>query len=270
MSAVQTSSLSGLATSAPGHSVRGVESPRRVLQVLLAFSEERPHATISELAKEIDVPVSTCYRYVGLLRELGLLDEGSRATYHVTPRVMLIARAAKAANSLGDVARPILERVSAIVNETTLLMQRFHSLVVCVESVASNRAVRYIFESGNSLPLGLGASGKLLLASLPESERADYLDQVQVRDPELARRLMANESELPTYAAEGWAGSDGEYENGVWAGAAAIREPLPGDGAVAAAIVVAGPSFRIDPSDRMHIRGVLLEAAAELTAKLGR
>jgi DNA-binding IclR family transcriptional regulator len=270
MSAPQTSSPGGLAVGLPGHLVRGVESPRRVLQVLLAFSEHRPHATISELAKVIDVPVSTCYRYVGLLRELGLLDEGPRATYHVTPRIMLVARAAQAANSIGELARPILERVSAIVNETTLLMQRFQSLVVCVESVASNRAIRYIFESGNSLSLGLGASGKLLLGSLPESERADYLDQVVRRDPELAQRLVVNESEFSTYAADGWASSEGEHENGVWAGAAAVRAPLPGDGAFSAAIVVAGPSFRLDSADRLHIRQVLLEAAAELTTKLGR
>jgi DNA-binding IclR family transcriptional regulator len=241
-----------------------------VLQVLLSFTERRPHATISELAQEIAVPVSTCYRYVGLLRELGLVDEGPRATYHVTPRIMLVARAAQAANSLGEVARPILERVSSIVNETTLLMQRFNSLVVCVESVPSNRAIRYIFETGYSLPLGVGSSGTLLLALLSESERADYIAQIQPRDPDLTRRVIAKEAEFATYVAEGWASSDGEYENGVWAGAAAIRAARPVDGDVGAALVVAGPSFRIAATDQSYIRQVLLDAAVELTIKLGR
>jgi DNA-binding IclR family transcriptional regulator len=64
--------------------VRGAESPRQVLQVLLAFNEHRPDATISELVAVVGVPLSTCYRYVGLLREVGLLEEAERSTYHVT------------------------------------------------------------------------------------------------------------------------------------------------------------------------------------------
>jgi DNA-binding IclR family transcriptional regulator len=242
MRSTHTAGRTGLGAGRPGQLVRGVESPRRVLQVLLSFTERRPHATISDLAQEIAVPVSTCYRYVGLLRELGLVDEGPRATYHVTPRIMLVARA----------------------------VQCFNSLVVCVESVPSNRAIRYIFETGYSLPLGVGSSGKLLLALLPESEQADYIAQIQPRDPDLARRVIANEAEFATYAAEGWASGDGEYENGVWAGAAAIRAARPVDGDVGAALVVAGPSFRIAATDQSYIRQVLLDAAVELTIKLGR
>jgi DNA-binding IclR family transcriptional regulator len=76
---------------------QGAESPRRALQVLLAFSPARPHATISELAASVGVPLSTCYRYIALLRELGLVDEGERATYHVTAAAKQIAEAAQAA-----------------------------------------------------------------------------------------------------------------------------------------------------------------------------
>src|ERR1700761_9451817 len=90
------------------HQIRGAESPRRVLQVLLAFNERRPAATISELAAEVGVPLSTCYRYVGLLREVGLLDEGERASYHVTPQIMHVARAARVSNKLSKIARPAL------------------------------------------------------------------------------------------------------------------------------------------------------------------
>ena len=144
--------------------IRGAESPRRVLQVLLAFTEQRPHATISELAEVVGVPLSTCYRYVGLLREMGLLEEGERATYHVTPQIMHVARAAQVGQRAGP-DRPAGSRANqrAQVNETVMLMQVFRSVVVCVESIPSARSIRFVFEPGYTMPLGVGASRQIAL-----------------------------------------------------------------------------------------------------------
>jgi DNA-binding IclR family transcriptional regulator len=248
----------------PGRQIRGAESPRKVLQVLLQFTQSRPHATISELAEEIGVPLSTCYRYVRLLREIGLLEEGERSTYHVTPQIMHVARAAQVANNLARVARPYLERVAEQVDETVMLIQAYGPSAVCVESIESRRPVRLSFEAGHTMPLGDGASAKLLLACMGPTEWTARLDERAATEPSFATRRRALEQELPQIAERGWATSLAEVEEGVWACSAAIR-----DGARTVGVIsVAGPAFRIDEQSRQRMVGLVLEATAELGAAI--
>jgi DNA-binding IclR family transcriptional regulator len=247
-----------------GRQIRGAESPRKVLQVLLRFTQDRPHATISELASEIGVPLSTCYRYVGLLREVGLLEEGERATYHVTPQIMHVARAAQVSNDLTRIARQFMQEVAAAVNETVMLMQAYGWSAVCIESIESTRPVRLAFESGHTLPLGDGASGKLLLAYMSDQERTARLDERAAADPEFASRREALEKDLQQLAEQGWATSLAEVEEGVWACAAAIRN---GD-SVPGVLTAAGPAFRIHEKSRAEIRDRLLQATAGVSKSL--
>jgi len=246
---------------ASGRQIRGAESPRKVLQLLLRFTRERPHATISELASEIDVPLSTCYRYVALLREMGLLEEGERSTYHVTPQIMHVARAAQVSNDLTRIVQPFMQDVAAAVNETVMLMQAYGGSAVCIESIESTRPVRLSFESGHTLPLGNGASGKLLLAYVSERDRTALLDERAAIDSEFAGRREALEKDLPQIAKQGWATSHAEIEEGVWACAAAIRtgDKVPG------VLTVAGPAFRINDKTRAQVRDLLLKATADVS-----
>jgi DNA-binding IclR family transcriptional regulator len=245
--------------------VRGAESPRRVLQVLLAFSEHRPYASISELAEEVGVPMSTCYRYVGLLREMGLIDEGERGRYYVTPQIMHVARAAQVASPLREIALPVMRRIGGQIDETVMLMQLFQSIVICVESIISSRSIRLVFEPGYTVPLGTAASGKLLLAYMTETDRHAYLTERAAADPGFAENRPRLERELPKYAESGWATSQGEIEPGVFACAAVIRNgPRP-----VATLSVAGPAFRMDDDERDRIRGLLVEGAADVSRALG-
>jgi DNA-binding IclR family transcriptional regulator len=236
-----------------------------VLQVLLAFSEQRPQATISELAEVVGVPLSTCYRYVGLLREMGLLEEGERSTYHVTPQIMHVARAAQLSNTIARRARPVLQRLSEESGETVLLMQQQGSVAVCVVALVSDRRVRLVFEPGYTVGLGLTASGKVLLAFMPELARSAYLAQRAAADPEFSRQLPELERELAECTKTGWATSKGAVEEGTWACAAPVRD---GDRAVAA-ISIAAPVFRIGQQERIRIRDLVLEGAAEVARAAG-
>jgi DNA-binding IclR family transcriptional regulator len=142
-----------------------------------------------------------------------------------------------------------------------LLMQAFGSSVVCVDSVAPARPMRLVFDPGHTVPLGDGASGRLLLAYLPERERTAYLSRRASAEVGFAHRAAILEQDLPKLARQGWATSLAEVEDGVWACAVAVR-----DGAhVPAVITVAGPSFRIDPKLRDEIRRLLVDASAAIT-----
>lgn len=232
--------------------------------MLLSFSEQRVRASIQELAAEVSVPVSTAYRYVSLLKEMGLLEEGPRNVYHVAPRVLSLSRAMSAANTLSDIALPVMRRLAAEVDETVMLVRVIAGAAVCVEHVESSHPVRLSVRPGQPLPLYAGASGKSLLAHLPEEQRENVLLARAQSDPAFADRLPAFRRELVKIAERGWTSSHAEIDEGIWACSAAIRHP---EGA-AATLSTAGPAYRIDEARQAWITERLLPAAAELARQV--
>ena len=83
---------------APSRRTTGVESARKALQLLLCFDASRTRASVAELAKAAGLPLSSAYRHVALLREVGLVEEEGAGLYRVTPGEEL----AKLLNMAGD------------------------------------------------------------------------------------------------------------------------------------------------------------------------
>lgn len=251
-------------TGLPKRRTPGVESPRKVLQMLLRYSENQPTASIQELAAEVDVPISTAYRYVALLRELGLLEETEGARYSVAPRIMGVARAAQALNSLGRLARPLMEELAEETNETIMLVRMIAGAPVCVEKLESSRPVRLSVQPGQPLLLHVGASGKTLLAFQPERDREAFLEARCELEPDFAERVDSLRVELKEIAERGWAVSRGEIDEGIWACSAVVRR---GERA-AGTLTVAAPAYRIDEDDQTRILARLRAASTELAEQL--
>lgn len=218
----------------------GTSSSRKVLQVLLAFSEHRWEASVAELAEVIGSPVATTYRYVQLLKELQLLEEARSGRYHVTSQVMPLARAARLANDVARIARPTMEEASRELGETILLFQHFGDLAVCTDRVECDRAMRFTFQPGHSIPLGAGATGKMLLALLPDVER-------EQRVAEIAREHgIEVREELKLALANRYTQSWGEIEDGVWA----CSVPVETGRARPSVLSLVGPAARISDAAR--------------------
>lgn len=216
----------------------GASSASRVLNVLLAFSEYRLDASVKELAEVVGVPVPTVYRYVGLLKDLHLLQEGRPGRYHPTAKVMPVARAAQLSNGIGRIAAPIIARTTAQLGESVMLMQTFGDSAVCIEGTESTNRMRFTVERGHSIRLGFGATGKMALAALPEPERELRLDELDAD-----ARVRA---EVANAAAVQFATSEGEVDVGTWA----CSVPVVVDEHRPVVLTLAGPAPRLPASKR--------------------
>src|SRR3954471_1818750 len=95
-----------------GSRVAGAESGRKLLQVLLLFTPARPLWTVGDIGKELGLTQSMVYRYVALLREVGLLDSAGGKSYRVTEVARVLAEAALSARvPLADSALPVLTQL---------------------------------------------------------------------------------------------------------------------------------------------------------------
>ncbi|MBY0436658.1 MAG: IclR family transcriptional regulator [Burkholderiales bacterium] len=249
---------------APAKRIRGTASSRKVLQVLTSFTPDRPIVTVDAIAKSVKVPLSTAYRYIALLREVGLVTDDGHGGYHLSPRMVELARASRAAFSFIDVALPVMEKLRDTSGETVILVRRVGDAAICIERVESIQRVRLSFDVGASFPLHRGASPKLLLAHMADRERNDYLSRARKIDPDLRRRPGPFAEELVTITRQGWSESSEEITPDIWAAAAPVVEGTR----LAAALSVAGPAFRLTERQRSRIIALTRRAADEISEQL--
>ncbi|MEU5843054.1 IclR family transcriptional regulator [Rhodococcus sp. NPDC047139] len=240
----------------------GSESHRRRLGVLLGFTEEFHTQTVQEIAARVDIPVSSAYRYVSQLREVGLLEEAEFGGYRVSLRAVELARAARAGSAgIVEVTRPVLERLTREYGETSLLIRRLGHAVVAVDMEETRSSVRLAFERGRLMPLHQGAAARVLLAAMKPKERAEYYASIYSFS---ANPDLPGDAELTEIGEQGWAESFGQIEEGIWGCAAVIKARRQ----VVAALSMAGPIYRLDATRREQVKTAVKDAADEINAHL--
>jgi DNA-binding IclR family transcriptional regulator len=210
------------------------------------------------LAELTAIPLPSMYRYIALLRDTGLLVGDERGAYHLSPRFISMARAAEAADSLVEVADSVMRELSGECGETVIFVKLIARTPVCVHRVESEHQPRISFEPGQSLPLLRGASGRVLLAGLPERRWREFLAPVAKSDPAQAARLA---DAIAKVAVRGWATSEEEIDPGVWAASAAVLDRR----ATVGALTVPSRLARAPSSHQERLLGQVRAAASRLS-----
>jgi DNA-binding IclR family transcriptional regulator len=240
---------------------RGCEGARRVLALMLAFSTERNTLSARDLAAATGIALPSVYRYITLLRETGLLAEGERGSFRLSARLIGLARAAEAAESIIDIADPIMTELMARTEETVILVRLIGRSAVCVHRIESAHRLRTTFEPGQPLPLERGASARILLSGLTPELRDEYLSDYRKRDPDGASKLVER---VVLAAQRGWAISEEEIDRGVLA----ISAPVTQGKRVVAALTVPAPVTRSPAAARDERIDLVRTAASDISAAL--
>lgn len=228
------------------------ESSRKVLKMLLAFTPACPRLSVDQLAAAIGTPKSSAYRYLGILRDLRLVEEDGRGGYQLTVIVSQLAGAANAVNGIRDVARPIMESVRDTSRETVLLYKRVRDKAVCIELMESSHPIRLTSSIGTALPIDAGAATRVLLAYMPPGNAL------------LRKGSRTSGKNLDAIRKAGFAESIAELSPDVWAAAAPVFERSQ----ATHSLVIAGPAFRLDLARRRRLVAVVRRAAAKISNAL--
>jgi DNA-binding IclR family transcriptional regulator len=227
----------------------------------MAFTKERHTLSSRDLAEVTGIPLPSVYRYVAFLRDTGLLVGADQGGYHLSARLIQLAQAAEAAETLVDLADPVMRRLAAETGETVILVRLVGRSAVCVHRVESSHRLRTSFEPGQPMSLEHGASARILLASMSPEARHTYLEPLATRDPAAAARL---EEEVVLVERRGWECSEEEIDKGIWAAAAAVRDST----GILASLSVPSPLVRA-PAEMQHkLLGQVRTAAEEINELL--
>jgi DNA-binding IclR family transcriptional regulator len=253
-------------TAAP--SVGGVQSVDRAISVLEILAR-RGEAGVSEVAAELDVHKSTAFRLLGALEARGLVEQaGERGKYRLGFGVVRLAGAVTGRLDITQQGRPVCERLADEIGETVniAVLQEHYAVNLC--QVRGPGAVGTHNWVGQLTPLHATSSGKILLAHLPERERAQVLATAGLR--KLTPHTLTSRARLEKNLAEalelGYAVTLEELEAGLHAMAAPIRGH---HGEVVAALSASGPAYRFTEERIRELAPVLLKGAEEISRRMG-
>ncbi|PCI04118.1 MAG: hypothetical protein COB78_07220 [Hyphomicrobiales bacterium] len=138
----------------------------RPLDLLSLFSIKRPFLSADEIAELSHVPISTVYRQMKTLRELGMIEALDRERYRLGGAVSVLDRIAREADPLLKAARPVMVRLCKKTKHTVTLTRLFKTDLISVSQELGRAPIRVGYERGEIVPLFYGCTGKITLAHM--------------------------------------------------------------------------------------------------------
>jgi IclR family transcriptional regulator, acetate operon repressor len=230
----------------------------RSLAMLFELGEADEPLAIPELARRADLPSSTAYRLADELEGHGLIERDNGGL-GLGLRILELARRIedRLAPSLLEPARGIMRELAREHDETVLLTAPAGAFAIGLDSVEPPRTVRLSLGRWRVAPIHLGASGKVLLAFLPDRSVERVLASLD-GDAESVRRDLARVRET------GVAVTHGELDPGVSGVAAPV---LAAGGRPLAGVTLAGPTDRVRP-EAERLSDAVREAARAIERAL--
>lgn len=139
-------------------------SLQRGLQIL-HLVQEKGRASATDISRELDVPLSTVYRYIAVLRESGFAIEVDGT---LVPSERL-AEGWSDISHLVRLANPILHALRTEMGMTSILAVRVHTVALCLAVAYAHPQHRISFRRGQMRSLHAGATALPLLAHAPDS-----------------------------------------------------------------------------------------------------
>lgn len=248
----------------PAALVQSVDRALAVLEIL----GSRGEAGVTEIAAELGVHKSTASRLVAVLESRDFVEQlADRGKYRLGFGIVRLAGATAAQLDLTREGRPTCEELAADLGETVNIAILDRDRVVNISQVRGTGAITSYNWVGQATPPHATSSGKVLLAFAAESFRKKLLGQDLQRFTESTLTTPAElEREFAEIRRRGWAATVEEYEQGLNAVAAPVRDA---EGRVVAAVSVSGPSFRLSPDSFDVVASRVTAAADGLSRKFG-
>jgi DNA-binding IclR family transcriptional regulator len=220
-----------------------VSAVERAISILEAFDASSPRLSLADLHRKTQIAKPTLLRLMQSLLDHGLLMPVDSGTYGMGAAALRLAGLHTAAGRMDNEVIAILNELAATTGETASYSVRQNEFRIYIHRVNSGYRLRDHVQPGDMAPLGVGATGKVLLAF---SEARDG-------------RLGAIRKQL-------FAVSSGEREPGMVGVSCPVFNH---EGALAGAVSISGPASRLTTEWTGSCIDAVLDAARRMTVSFG-
>jgi len=221
----------------------------------MCFTSQTPELTMTQISGMIGINKSTVHRLLATLERKRFVErDATTGIYRPGLRLLQMAFLTLEHNDLRRLAAPFLHSLSEQYRENVNLTVLDNTDVIYVDVIESPQRVKLAAEKGQRLPAFCTASGKAILAFLPEDRLEHILKNGMPKyTPNTITSLEAYYKDMKLTRERGYAISEQEFEEGINALAAPIcSQPI-------ASVSIAGPAYRLT-------RERMIEMAPDLMA----
>jgi IclR family acetate operon transcriptional repressor len=243
-----------------------IQSVSRALDILELIARHGGEMSLAEISDGLGLNNSTCHHLIKTLMSRNYLRPGTaRGRYILGSQVVLVAEAVNIKAELPLRARPILERLNQLTEETVHLAVLHGDEMITLVKKDALHALRVDSGSiGKSTALYATATGKVLLAGLDDDHIRRLLAVHGMRKftANTITDLNALFEELNKVRNDGYSRDDEEFQRYV----VCIGAPIYGvNGKVIASLSVSTPINRASSEHLEFIKTEVIDAATQLS-----
>lgn len=142
-----------------------MSSLTRMLSVLDLFSREHTALTAEQIAEQLGLARTTCYRYIAELMHAGLLVSNG-GVYSLGPRIIQFDYRIRQADPLINAAQEALAEVATMTFSTGLLASMYNDQIINIHQTTSAAWSDLRYSRGKAMPTFRSSSSKVILAHL--------------------------------------------------------------------------------------------------------
>ncbi|MDB1125196.1 IclR family transcriptional regulator [Vibrio algarum] len=209
--------------------------------------------SVKRLSKDLNMPLSSLYRYITLLKDWLLLEENlSTREIYIGSMSLTLASNHERAKLENSEYQKALERLSNVTGETCMFMVPAGYHALCTLCRESSEALRCSFEVGQTQPLIKGASSKVLLANLPKERQKKVAKYYGLNFHDLQWQQSLSKTRR-----DGFSISTSDY----YAGVVGVSVPIIRKKHLCGAITIMAPSERAKKGFERVIQDLMNEAS---------
>jgi len=240
----------------------------RTLAILELLGRHRAGLSLTEIARELGLPVNSVFRISSTLHSRGYLQRREDdKRFILTNKLFDLSRPQVREKSLVVCALESLKWLRDATGETTQLLTSVNHKMTVLEQCISSQPIKVSSTVGLQVPMYSCAPGKASLAHVPPAELERFFETVKLKQytaTTLATRELL-EADLVKTRKRGFSTDIAEGLEGIHCVAAAVldeyRYPV-------AAITVMAPSFRLKRDQFEKLGQLCIEAAENITRRI--
>jgi DNA-binding IclR family transcriptional regulator len=246
------------------------QSVTRALSILSCFNDQTPVLRVTDICNRLDLTPSLVSRLLTTLEHEGFVERDEDTGFYRLGRMILtLGGVALNANRLRIEAIGEMQQVSTALGLGVNLSVLDQDSIFYLAHVEAPETPRRYTLIGRHNPLHATGMGKVLLAHLPDDQRAATLARLNLQpySAHTITDLARLEEELDQVRAQGWASEMEELA----LGRACISSPIRDQsGDVVAAISISGPLTALRWNERRDMLiSTAIETADRISIRLG-
>ncbi|AAD35159.1 ArsR family transcriptional regulator [Thermotoga maritima MSB8] len=236
---------------------------------ILDFIVKNPgDVSVSEIAEKFNMSVSNAYKYMVVLEEKGFVLRKKDKRYVPGYKLIEYGSFVLRRFNIRDIAHDHLVDIMKRTGETVHLILKDGFEGVYIDKVEGEQSIPMVSRLGMKVDLYSTASGKSILAFVPEKELKEYLKIVELKPktPNTITNPRVLKRELEKIRKRGYAVDNEENEIGIMCVGVPIFDH---NGYPVAGVSISGVARKFTEEKIEEYSDVLKEKAEEISRKLG-